>query len=214
MRLLAAALEGAGREVVSLDYGRHHASLRGRFGGGGLGPLRESTRDLVERLDVSLASADARAPGEVLGQVDFIGHSQGGLHALACARARPGRVAHVVLLGAPLHGVRPLGQASRVAHAPGMRRTLDTLLGPSAREQVVGSAALTGGAEPAPGARHLFVASVDDWALRNVDRDLLASRPGWRTVWMHDVAPGRRISHAGLPNDPDVIRLVLDELSR
>ena len=92
--------------------------------------------------------------------------------------------------------------------------TLDTLLGPSARQQVVGSEALVGGADPAPGARHLFVASADDWVLRNVDRQLLADRPGWRTVWTHDAIPGRRIRHASLPSDPDVIALVLDELSR
>lgn len=206
MNTLAAALRRAGREVVSLDYGRHRQSLRGQFGGGGLGPLRESTRDLLQRLDDRLAAMDAAADGgelpegsafrdesaPIVGQVDLVGHSQGGLHALACARARPGRVAHVVLLGAPLHGVRPIGAASRWAHAPGMRRTLDTLLGPSARQQVVGSEALVGGADPAPGARHLFVASADDWVLRNVDRQLLADRPGWRTVWTHDAIPGRR----------------------
>lgn len=220
MDALAAALASAGREVVNLDYGRHRRSLRGRFGGGGLGPLRESTHDLLQRLDERLAAvgtdAVRRRPAEAstLQQVDLVGHSQGGLHALACARARPGLVAHVVLLGAPLYGVRPIGGASRIAHAPGLARTLDTLLGPSAREQVVGSSALVGSAELAPGTRHLFVASPDDWVLRHVDRDLLVSRPGWRTVWTQDLAPGRRIRHASLPSDPDVIALVLDELSR
>ncbi len=211
MRPLARALEGAGRPVVSLDYGRHRGSVRGRFGGGGIGPLRESARDILAEVD-RLLSVTGGETG-----IDVIGHSQGGLHALACARARPAQVAHVVLLGAPLHGIRLFGQASRVVHAPGMRHTLDTLFGPSAREQIVGSPelrGLLGGAEQADGSRHLFVASRDDWVLRNVDRDLLASRSGWRTVWTHDICPDRRVRHESLPNDPDVIALILDELTR
>ena len=225
MRPLADALAAAGREGTTLDYGRHPRSARGRFGGGGLGPLADSTRDVLAALDETLArldeqadtSADPSAGSDTvarLPQVDLVGHSQGGLHALACARARPGRVAHVVLIGAPLHGVRPLGAASRVAHAPGLRHALDSVLGPSAREQVLGSKALGAGALPADGARHLFIASREDWVLRNVDPRLLASRPGWRTVWMHEVSPGRRHRHAALPSDPDVIALVLDELNQ
>ncbi|GMA21731.1 alpha/beta fold hydrolase [Arsenicicoccus piscis] len=75
-------------------------------------------------------------------RVDLVGHSQGGLHALAVARARPERVAHVVLLGAPVLGVAPLGAASVVAHGRGVRTALDLILGAAARGQVVGSGQL------------------------------------------------------------------------
>lgn len=149
LRPLGEALVAAGRSVVYLGYGQHTGSIRGRLiGGGGLAPLAASTQEVVAALD-ELAREGA-------GALDLVGHSQGGLHALAAARMRPGLVDHVVTLSAPLWGARPLGRWSAALHTPGIRHALDAVLGPSARTMVPGRESpavgeLPGGAE-APGA--------------------------------------------------------------
>jgi pimeloyl-ACP methyl ester carboxylesterase len=159
LRPLVDALRRDGRDATTLDYGWHRHGLRGRFGQGGLAPLAESTREVVAAAAAILARPHTP-------YVDLVGHSQGGLHALACAAALPDRVAHVVLLGSPLWGVTPLGRSSRVAHSAGLRHALDWALGPSARGMVAGSGRLPDLTALPSGPRYLLVASRDDRLVR------------------------------------------------
>lgn len=147
------------------------------------------------------------------GRSNLVGHSQGGLHALACARARPGRVAHVVLLGAPLHRVRPIGAASRWAHARACAAPSTPCSAHRRASRWSAARPSSGAPIPRPGPVTSSLTSADDWVLRNVDRQLLADRPGWRTCGR--TTPSRASDPAREPaGDPDVIALVLDELSR
>ncbi|QQS01934.1 MAG: alpha/beta fold hydrolase [Austwickia sp.] len=204
LRPLVDALRRDGRDATTLDYGWHRHGLRGRFGQGGLAPLAESTREVVAAAAAILARPHTP-------YVDLVGHSQGGLHALACAAALPDRVAHVVLLGSPLWGVTPLGRSSRVAHSAGLRHALDWALGPSARGMVAGSGRLPDLTALPSGPRYLLVASRDDRLVRPAylagDID-----PRLRVVWVQDLEPGRKVSHPMLVSDPVVTDLVRAEL--
>ena len=184
LRPLGDALAAAGHAVTYLDYGRHRASLRGRVaGGGGLAPLSASTAEVVAALDV-LISADPT------GRVDIVGHSQGGLHAVAAARARPGAVRTLVTLEAPLWGARPLGRWSPLLHVRGAAQALDLLLGPSARGMVpVDPAGWT--PRPVPGVRHLSIVGDD----RMLAPPPGADESGLGVVRLAEQHPGRRVRH-------------------
>ncbi len=210
MEPLTDALAMAGREVVNLDYGLHRRSLRGLGGAGGNADLARSAIEISHLIDELLAGGEAD-------QVDVIGHSQGGLHALSFARLRPGVVRRLVLLGTPVHGVRPFGGASHLAHAPGVSHAMDSLLGPAARAHVAGSRFLrehAGVLLDLHPLSPLMVATRQDRLVRPSDLVSVAALPNLRLVWVQDEEPGRQVSHAGLPGDPLVIRLVLDELAR
>ncbi|MCH8627547.1 alpha/beta fold hydrolase [Arsenicicoccus piscis] len=206
---LAEALRATGRPVHLLHYGRDRVSVRGRLlGTGGLGDLAASTAEILAAVDDLCAATPLR--------VDLVGHSQGGLHALAVARARPERVAHVVLLGAPVLGVAPLGAASVVAHGRGVRTALDLILGAAARGQVVGSGQLPdlgAGGALAEGVRYLLVASRGDRMIRPADLARAPLPPGLQVTWVQTHEPRARVTHAGLPASPVVQRLVLAELA-
>ena len=209
LRPLGDALAAAGHAVSYVDYGRHRASLRGLVaGGGGLAPLAASTAEVVAALD-ALTSAGPT------GRVDIVGHSQGGLHAFAAARARPGAVRTLVTLEAPLWGARPLGRWSPLLHARGPARALDLLLGPSARGMVPADRADRADdragwtPRPIPGVRHLTIVGDD----RMLAPPPGADEAGLGVVRLAERHPGRRVRHDHLPADEAVIALVLDALA-
>lgn len=215
---LAAALRGAGYAAFALDYGRERVSARGRAGGAGTADLRTSAAEIGRFVDKVLSTTGAA-------QVDLVGHSQGGLHAHAYVRgagslsgrgyAGAARVGHVVTLGSTLHGASPLGPADGLAHLRGVVPLLDALLGPSARQQVRGGdvlAWLAAEADAAPGVAYTAIASRYDHTVRPVAAQLLAPGPNVTNIWLQDVDPASTTSHAELPRDPVVIRLVLAAL--
>ncbi len=202
LRPLGDALAAAGHTVSYLDYGRHRASLRGRIaGGGGLAALAASTAEVIAALD-ALTSAD------LTGRVDIVGHSQGGLHAVAAVRARPGAVRTLVTLDAPLWGARPLGRWSPLLHLPGPAQALDLLLGPSARGMVPTDPA-GWRPRPVPGVRHLTIVGDD----RMLAPPPGADESGLGGVRLAEQPAGRRVRHDHLPADEAVIALVLDALA-
>ncbi len=215
---LAATLRAQGYAVFALDYGRETASVRGRAGGAGTGEIYDSAREIALFVDKVLSATGAD-------QVDLVGHSQGGLHAHAYVRGggrfdRPGfaaadRVGRVVTLGSTVHGASPLGPVDGAAHLRGVVPGLDAFLGPSARQQVRGSDVLAWlAAEPdaAPGVRYTSIASRFDHTVRPQSAQHLAPGPNVTNIWLQDVDPASTTSHADLPRDPLVIRLVMSAL--
>lgn len=215
---LATALRAAGQVVFALDYGRETISVRGRAGGAGTGDIYASAAEIARFIDKVLSMTGAS-------QLDLVGHSQGGLHAHAYVRGagrfdRPGfagadRVGRLVTLGSTVHGASPLGAADRLVHLGAVAGPLDALLGPSARQQVRGSDVLAWlAAEPdtAPGIRYTSIASRHDHTVRPPAAQHLAPGPNVTNIWLQDLAPTSTTSHADLPRDPLVIRLILDAL--
>lgn len=215
---LAAALRAQGYVVSVPDYGHEGRSARGRAGGGGTADIGASLLEIASRIDNVLSSTAAA-------RVDLVGHSQGGLLAHAYVRgagalqgggyAGAARVGRVVTLGSTLHGASPLGPLDGLAHLRGVVPLLDAFLGPSARQQVRGSAVLAWlAAEPdaAPGVAYTSIASRFDHTVRPAAAQHLTPGANVTNIWLQDVDPGSTTSHADLPRDPAVIRLVLEAL--
>ncbi|MCJ7859110.1 alpha/beta fold hydrolase [Corynebacterium kalidii] len=199
-------LEDTGRPVLSVSYGHR-----------GTGGLLASLDEVVEQL--------TGITGRV-GRVDLVGHSQGGLLALAATGVMQGRtgrrpVGHVVGLAADFRGVgRPWFRPpeSRVLHR------LDQALLPALADQLVGSPALRtvldhtlGTAVPVT-----QIITRGDWIVPEARARALAAadpltglpaHPGpVRVVGVQDRYPQARINHAVLPHHRIVGTLVAEAL--
>ncbi|MGP9724953.1 esterase/lipase family protein [Corynebacterium sp. AOP40-9SA-29] len=196
------ALRESGRPVLSVSYGHR--------GTGGLCDSLEEVTGHVSRIV------------ETHGPVDLVGHSQGGLLALASSgRLDAGAVRHVVGLAADFRGVaRPWFRPPehRVLHR------LDRAFSPALADQLVGSPVL----------REVLAHTVDstvpvtqvitrgDWivprdrALALGSHDTLtgldAHRGPLRFVTIQDRFPDARISHAVIPHHRIVGTLVVEAL--
>lgn len=201
----ARALRGDGYAVFAPDYGREATSVRGRAGGGGTGDIEDSARELTAFVRQVLAATGATA-------VDVVGHSQGGLLAHLIAREGGLPVDRLVTLGSTLRGTAPLGTLDGLAHTRAVAAGLDAFLGPSARQQVRGSALLArlaAGSDTRPGITYVSIASRHDRTVRPASAQHLAEGPGVRNVWLDDLA---RVSHAQMPQHPAVIALLREAL--
>ena len=201
----AQALRQDGYAVFAPDYGHETLSVRGRAGGGGTGDIDDSARELAAYARRVVAATGATA-------VDLVGHSQGGLLAHLIAREGDRPVDRLVTLGSTLRGTAPLGGLDGLAHTRAVAAGLDAFLGPSARQQVRGSAVLTrlaAGNDTRPGVTYVSIASRHDRTVRPAAAQHLAEGPGVRNVWLDDLA---RVSHARMPQHPAVIALLREAL--
>ncbi|WP_291480448.1 alpha/beta fold hydrolase [Corynebacterium sp.] len=200
-------LRATGRPVLSVSYG--HRGTR---------ELRDSLDEVVDQL--------TRITGRA-GAVDLVGHSQGGLLALAATGVVQGRtggrpVGHVVGLAADFRGVgRPWFRPpeSRLLHR------LDRALLPALADQLAGSPALaevlphtlrtdvpvtqiiTRGDRIVPAARARALAAPDPLTG-------LPAHPGpVRVVTVQEERPDARIGHAMLPYHRIVGELVAEALT-
>ncbi|MEP7160918.1 MAG: alpha/beta fold hydrolase [Dermatophilaceae bacterium] len=201
----AAALREHGYAVFAPDYGHEQGSARGRAGGGGIGDIESSAREIAEYAREVLRVTGAPA-------VDLVGHSQGGLLVHLAAREADLPIDRLVTLGSTLRGAAPLGPLDPIAHSPLVATALDGFLGPSARQQIRGSALLTRlAAEPETraGITYTSIASRFDRTVRPVSAQHLAPGPGVRNVWLDD---RDHVAHAEMPGHPAVIALLRETL--
>lgn len=202
----AGALRQAGYAVFAPDYGHDAQSVRGRAGGGATGDIEDSARELAGFVHAVLAATGAAA-------VDLVGHSQGGLLAHLVAREGALPIGRLITLGSTLRGTAPLGPLDPLAHTRPVAAALDAFLGPSARQQVRGSALLArlaAAPETNPEITYVSIASRHDRTVRPALAQHLAEGPGVRNVWLDDLA---HVSHAEMPRHPAVLALLLEALS-
>ncbi len=202
----ARTLRKDGYAVFAPDYGHETTSVRGRAGGGGTGDIEDSARELAAFARTVLEATGA-------GAVDLVGHSQGGLLAHLVAREGGLPVDRLVTLGSTLRGTAPLGALDPIAQTRAVAAALDAFLGPSARQQVRGSALLDRLAtspETRSGITYVSIASRHDRTVRPASAQHLAPGPGVRNIWLDDLA---RVSHAQMPRHPAVIALVRQALA-
>lgn len=203
---LATRLREDGRTVVTPDYGFDSRNLPGWRGRkGGLASLQLAGEETLAHIDAVLGCES--------GQIDLVGFSQGGLHALAAAQARPQRIAHVVMIGSPLLGLRPLRKVSPWVHRRGIGAMLDMVVGAGPRGQVAGGDGLPVLDRLAAGPRYLLIASRTDRLVPALTHRGMEAYPQIRVQWVQDVEPERRVSHVQQLTDDVVFGLVRAELT-
>ena len=153
------------------------------------------------------ASAEAlrvAAEGTGAGSVDVVGYSAGGVVARLWAREHPERARRVVTLGSPHHGTRlaALGAAYSPAQCPVACQQL--VPGSDLLEE------LNDGDETPDGPRFLALWTTQDETVTPPDSGRLE---GAVNVALQSLCPGVQVSHAQLPTDPVVTRVVQGALA-
>jgi pimeloyl-ACP methyl ester carboxylesterase len=181
---LAAALRSAGRDVTVLQPP-----------GGGTNDLREQAAYLDDQVAGKLAGGAE--------SVDVVGFSAGGVVARAWAQEHDGahKARRIVTLGSPHAGTELA--AAGAAFAPGACPQ-------ACRQLAPGNDFLAGLRSPVP--------SRPAWLSLWTEQDEVVTPPesarldGAVNVALQSLCPGLQVSHARLPADPAVIRIVVAAL--
>jgi triacylglycerol lipase len=181
---LAERIEAAGRtaEVLTLP-------------GDGTGDLLDQTEVLDQAVRKSL---EAGAPS-----VDVIGYSAGGVVTRLWVQRHDGAevARRIVTLGSPLHGAQLAGAGAALAPDACPR---------ACRQLAPGSDLLRDIDEPLPdGLPWLSIWTENDETVQPPDS---ARQDGAVNLSLQQLCPSARVTHSGLPTDPDVTALVLTAL--
>lgn len=154
-------------------------------------------------LSQSVATLDAAAASSTL-PVDVIGYSAGGVVARLWVKDDPSRARRVITLGSPHHGTRVAALAASIA--PGACPVACTQLVPQSPllEE------LNDGDETPDGPRWLSLWTRQDETVTPPDS---ARLDGAVNLELQELCPGLSVTHAQLPRDPVVTRVVLAALS-
>jgi len=183
LRSLAARIEATGRRAIVV-----------RLPGSATGDLRAQAEALERSVDDALRDG---APS-----VDVVGYSAGGVVARAWVEDHDGarKARRVATLASPHHGTSLAAAGAAFSGAC-----------PTACQQLVpGNMFLADLPEPVPTPPEwLSLWTVQD---QTVTPPESAQLGGAVNVVLQSVCPGAQVSHAELPSDPTVIRIVLDAL--
>ncbi|QBJ95557.1 alpha/beta fold hydrolase [Rhodococcus sp. ABRD24] len=213
---LSPVLRGEGYCVFALNYGAAAKSW-------GSGDIRNSARELAAFVDTVRARTGAA-------QVDIVGHSQGGTTARQYLRFEGGtdpvtparnKVRSLVMLAPTTHGTTFNGMQDLFNAFTSLRLTdeatnqaiVEFTFGLASYQQLIGSRfleQLNSGRETMPGVDYTVIASQTDEIVTPPIGSFLLPDPGSsvRNMWVQDVCPGARLSHADLLYDPRPVFLV------
>ncbi|MCX5045921.1 alpha/beta fold hydrolase [Aldersonia sp. NBC_00410] len=218
---VAPVLARAGYCVFALNYGRVGLLESGGLGTvlpntNGVGPIEESAKQLAGFVDAVLRETGA-------GQVDIVGHSQGGLMARQYLKFEGGanagdpsknKVAHLVTLGATNHGTTldGIGSLDRAIRSLGLDLdpALNYLVGYAPMQQVFDSAVLNrlnAGGDTMPGVDYTVIGTMFDEVTTPFDWTFLKSGPGAtvRNVTLQDGCPTDISDHLSIAYSPRAI---------
>jgi triacylglycerol esterase/lipase EstA (alpha/beta hydrolase family) len=205
---LSPLLAGEGYCVFAFNYGQEpgvRVGLPGSAQAGGVGPVADSAHELARFVDRVRAATGSS-------KVDIVGHSQGGMMPRYFLKFLGGAAEVRTLVGlAPSnHGTTVDG----LAHLPGVPQLLTTGLGPSVRDQIVGSAfleKLNAGGDTVPGVRYTVIQSSRDEVVTPYTSAFLAG-PGVTNILLQQECPADQSDHLGISFDALALRHVLNAL--
>lgn len=220
---LAPELASQGYCVYALNYGAmpviwDHSRLVW-----GIDDIEKSAGELEQFVDTVLQSTGA-------GQVDLIGHSQGGTMARQYLKFNGGadpsdpsrsKVHRLVTLGATNHGTsfNGLQQLYLLAASLGLPRdfTSQLVFGIAGTQQLIGSPMLkklNAGSEVMAGVEYTVIATRDDNVVTPPERTFLNDSGSGQVTnrWVQDLCPANTASHMGLTSDPDVAYMISSAL--
>lgn len=178
---LAPYLVNRGYCVFSLDYGQ----LPGKPGFHGLGPIEESAKQLDTYVDKVLAATGT-------GEVDLVGHSQGGMMPRQYLKFHGGadKVNALVGIAPSNHGTSLSGLAKLADQFPPVGDVVDEI-GPSLLQQKEGSEflqRLNEGGDTVPGVKYTVIATRYDEVVTPYKSQFL-SGPDVKNVLLQDLCP-------------------------
>ncbi|AWW40370.1 lipase [Streptomyces sp. AS58] len=187
---LAPYLTNRGYCVFSLDYGQ----LPGVPFFHGLGPIDKSAEQLDRFVDKVLAATGA-------GEVDLVGHSQGGMMPRHYLRFLGGAAEVNALIGlAPSnHGATLSGLTHLLPYFPGAEELLSAAT-PALADQIPGSAFLTElneGGDTVPGVRYTVITTKYDQVVTPY-RSQFLSGSNVRNVLLQDLCPVDLSEHVAI----------------
>lgn len=207
-RVMGPELAASGYCAFAVTYG--HTSPLEVFGG--LAAMDESAdfiRDYVERVRDATGAA----------QVDIVGHSEGGLHALYMPKKFDlgEEIGTVVALAPPTHGIE-LGGAADVLRGTGLPSLVipvTDLFGCRACDELAISEsfihALNDGPIAQPGIDYTVIASRYDVIVHPTETSFVRE-PGVTNIEVQDVCPTDIVGHIGLAYDDAVFQMVTNAL--
>lgn len=202
----APMLVAAGYLVYRLDYGRlaNVGVLHG------LGPVRESARELSTFVDRVLEATGAD-------KVDIVGHSQGGMMPRYYLRFFGGaqKVCQLIALSPSNHGTTAMGITNLARQFTGAMELMETLNTPGCVDQIEDSKLLrelNEGRETEPEVQYTVIATKYDEVVTPYTSSFLKEGPNVRNILLQDVYPTDMSEHVLIFSDPLAIREVIKVL--
>ncbi len=205
---LSPLLRNQGYCVFAVNFGqedRPRLGLPGSSRPGGTAPVDRSAGELAVFVDRVLAATGA-------GEVDLVGHSQGGMMPRHYLRflGGAGKVGALVGLAPPNHGTTVLG----LSRLPGVPELLTAVAGQAVRDQLAGSPflrRLNAGGDTVPGVRYTVVASRLDEVVTPYTSAFL-SGPDVTNIVVQDHCPLDTSEHLALSYDANALHFVTNAL--
>jgi triacylglycerol esterase/lipase EstA (alpha/beta hydrolase family) len=211
---LSPTLANAGYCVYAFNYGQDTSSVLGGIGSfDGLGDIAASAGQLSTEVDTVLGQTGA-------GQVDIVGHSQGGMMPRYYLDKLGGAAKVHMLVGlAPsnhgttLDGLASLGTSLQSAGLD-INSVLSGLAGPALAEQEAGSAfvtALNAGGDTVPGPKYVVVETTADIVVTPYASAFLAGG-SVQNITVQTQCPADTVGHIGIPYDSVALADTLNAL--
>lgn len=217
---LAPMLKNEGYCVFALNYGGIPTWYNPNLIAWGVADIHRSAGELGAFVDAVLAHTGA-------GQVDLVGHSQGGLVSRQYMKFNGGqsKVNALVALGATNHGTtfNGLQQLYSLVASIGLANDKLThdlaewmVFGMAGHQQLVGSGLITqlnAGGEALPGVKYTMIATRNDEVVTPPEYSFLSTAGGnVDNKWVQDGCPTNTVSHGGLLDDPRSLWMVMTAL--
>ena len=197
--------------AFGITYGAHPAFPTV----GGLRPVAESAAEIKDFILRILDRTGAE-------KVDIVGHSEGGFQALYVPKTQgiADKIDTVIAIAPPTHSHKTtygamLEQAFQLGARDVVQQALTVVGAPAAYDMMPGgggSTELHNGPVTQPGVRYVIITSLHDQLIAPPQEVSFLQEPGVTNRLVQEVCPEDTAGHAGEALDPNIWRMVANEL--